>query len=176
VNGVGRKQQEAQPRSGGPNSPAEGPSPALPFPRHARLLKHAAFNRVYQQGKRLFSGNMTVFFRLRGGAEESGGARVGFTVSRALGGAVQRNRLKRRLREAVRANLAAVSVPVDVVINPKRTASSAEFAQLVGEVQRAFAQIQRLGKAGVMGPPERQQPGREAAPPERGRTGRREGG
>ena len=69
-------------------------------PRSARLLRHADFERVYKQGRRHFAAHMTVFY-LR--AEQGEGLRIGFTVGRALGGAVERNRMKRRLREAVRA-------------------------------------------------------------------------
>jgi ribonuclease P protein component len=112
------------------------------FPAASRLLKHAAFDRVYKEGSRIFSGNMTVFFRRRDLGENLTGPRVGFTVSRAMGGAVVRNRIKRRLRAAVRLHLAGLDVPVDVVINPKRTTAAAGFAQLTVEMQRAFRQIQ----------------------------------
>lgn len=118
------------------------------FPRTARLLKHAAFDRVYQQGRRLFSVDMTVYYRPRGDGEESDGPRVGFTVGRAFGGAVERNRVKRRLREAVRLSLVGLSAPADVVIHPKRTARGVEFAQLLQQVERAFAQIQQRVKTG----------------------------
>jgi ribonuclease P protein component len=121
------------------------------FPHAARLLKHAAYELVYREGRRIFSGNLTVFFRRRGEGEINGGPRVGFTVSRALGGAVQRNRIKRRLRESVRHRLALLAGPVDVVINPKRSALTAEFTQLLGEVERAFSQI-RSGGAGSSEP------------------------
>jgi ribonuclease P protein component len=96
---------------------------------------------VYKEGRRIFSGNLTVFFRPQKAAEGAAGPRVGFTVSRAMGGAVQRNRIKRRLREAVRLNLAKLHAPVDVVINPKRTTAEAEFSALTSEVERAFQQI-----------------------------------
>jgi ribonuclease P protein component len=46
------------------------------------------------------------------------------------------------MREAVRANLPALTVPVDVVINPKKTALAAAFPLLRNEVARAFAVIQ----------------------------------
>ncbi len=104
------------------------------FPRTARLLKHSDFERVYKQGKRHFSSHMTVFY-LR---EAEGGARVGFTVGRVLGGAVQRNRIKRRLREAVRRLRNLLKGPVDVVINPKKSVLAAEFPVVVEEVRRAF--------------------------------------
>src|SRR6516225_9452168 len=76
------------------------------FPKSKRLLRHADFQRVYEVGRRQFTGNMTVFFLRRTiSADETasaGSLRVGFTVGKALGGAVERNRLKRRMREAVR--------------------------------------------------------------------------
>ena len=90
---------------------------------------------------------MTVFYAARAvviGVEQRTpeGPRIGFTVGRVLGGAVQRNRIKRRMREAVRANLSALKVSVDVVINPKKSALTAEFSQLRDEVARAFSVIQ----------------------------------
>ena len=104
------------------------------FPRSARLLKHSDFERVYKQGRRHFSSHMTVFY-LR---QTEGSARVGFTVGRVLGGAVQRNRIKRRLREAVRLRRSLLKGAVDVVINPKKSVLTAEFPAVVEEVRRAF--------------------------------------
>lgn len=71
------------------------------------------------------------------------GLRVGFTVGRTLGGAVQRNRMKRRLREAVRLSLPDGTVAADVVINPKPSALNAEFTEILREVRRAFAKIEQ---------------------------------
>ncbi len=107
---------------------------AVTFPRAARLLKHADFDRVYKQGRRHFSSHMTVFYLRR----VEGGARVGFTVGRLLGGAVQRNRIKRRLREAVRLQRSLLKGSLDVVINPKKSALTVEFTVLLEEVSRAF--------------------------------------
>ncbi|HYL13463.1 MAG TPA: ribonuclease P protein component [Terriglobales bacterium] len=109
------------------------------FPRSVRLLRHADFERVYQQGGRHFSAHMTVFYLRR---ETGEGLRVGFTVGRALGGAVDRNRMKRRLREAVRLRLGN-GFPVDVVINPKKSLLSANFEDLVKEIGRAFEVVQQ---------------------------------
>lgn len=71
------------------------------------------------------------------------GLRVGFTVGRVLGGAVQRNRMKRRLREAVRLTRPAETVAADVVINPKKSLLTADFKDVTKEVKRAFEVIQQ---------------------------------
>lgn len=119
-------------------------SPTQSFPKSARLLKRADFLRVYEHGRRHFAPNMTFFYLERAG---EGRARVGLTVSRALGGSVERNRIRRRVREAVRMNLAGLGrAAADVVINPKRSAIKAEFEALRAEVAKGFAVIQRGGK------------------------------
>ena len=118
--------------------PAATPTGAS-FPKTARLLKHADFERVYKQGRRHFSSHMTVFF-LR---QPEGMARTGFTVGRVLGGAVDRNRIKRRMRDAVRQRRSILTGPVDIVINPKKSVLKAEFPMLLEEVTRAFEVIAR---------------------------------
>ncbi len=110
------------------------------FPRSARLLRHADFERVYKKGRRHFAAHLTVFYLRRA---DAGGLRVGFTVGRALGDAVARNRMKRRLREAVRKNRAAASAAADVVINPKKSLLAADFAELQDEVRHAFEVIKK---------------------------------
>ena len=120
------------------------------FPRSARLLRHADFERVYKLGRRHFSASMTVFYwqRQDPSAEAvqspvASGLRIGFTVGRALGGAVQRNRMKRRLREAVRLTRPAGGVSADVVINPKKTLLTVDFAEIVTEVRTAFEVLEQ---------------------------------
>lgn len=77
------------------------------------------------------------------GTKTSRGPRVGFTVGRALGGAVVRNRMKRRLREAVRLARVGGAGDVDVVINPKKTLLGTEFEAVLNEVRRAFVVIEK---------------------------------
>ena len=123
-------------------APQGGPNPSerrgKKNPRSGRLLRHADFERVYKQGRRHFSANMTVFYLRRAEGE---GLRVGFTVGRALGGAVDRNRMKRRLRESVRLCRPVPGPAADVVINPKKSLQTTEFSGLLGEVTRAFEVI-----------------------------------
>jgi ribonuclease P protein component len=138
-------------RRSDPCSQARDPRPASRklaprFPKSSKLLRHADFQRVYKQGRRHFAAHMTVFYQRRRNEDEDkddvgAGPRVGFTAGRVLGGAVQRNRIKRRLREAVRHNLASLAIAVDVVINPKKSALVAEFTVLNDEVARAFQVI-----------------------------------
>lgn len=125
------------------------------FSRSARLLRHADFERVYKLGRRHFSASMTVFYLQRPGplamgakvttaqSSTASGLRVGFTVGRALGGAVQRNRMKRRLREAVRLTRPVAGPSADVVINPKKSLLTTDFAEVVNEVSRAFVVIEQ---------------------------------
>jgi ribonuclease P protein component len=109
-------------------------------------LRHADFERVYKLGRRHFSASLTAFYLLRPETQTVGkasatGVRIGFTVGRALGGAVQRNRMKRRLREAVR--LCGVpAARADVVINPKKSLLTIDFGAVVNEVRRAFVVIE----------------------------------
>jgi ribonuclease P protein component len=119
---------------------------ARPFPRSARLLRHADFERVYKQGRRHFSRLMTVFYlarNLNAKPETASGLRVGFTVGRALGGAVERNRMKRRLREAVRLTRPVPGPDLDVVINPKKVLLSAPFEAVLNEVRQAFVVVEK---------------------------------
>ena len=111
-----------------------------------RLRKHADYQRVYKAGRKQFGKQMAWFFALRDAEtaahSETTGPRVGLTVPKALGKAVARNRIKRRLREAVRGALPLLSAPVDVVLHPKRSVLEAEFAVIEREVQTIFRSVQ----------------------------------
>ena len=117
------------------------------FPKKRRLLRHADFERVYKQGRRHFATHMTVFYLRRSEDDGPQGVRVGFTVGRGLGGAVQRNRMKRRLREAVRLSGFPPEVSADVVINPKRSLLAADFDEVRNQVTKAFRVIERGTKS-----------------------------
>lgn len=114
------------------------------LPKSRRLLRHSDFDRVYKLGKRHFAADLTAFYLAR---ENGDGLRVGFTVGKALGGAVERNRMRRRLREAVRLSPQPEGALVDVVINPKRSLLKARFSDLREEVERAFQVIEKAAKS-----------------------------
>jgi len=66
------------------------------------------------------------------------GPHIGFTVPRALGKAVARNRIKRRVREAVRGRLDRLNPHWSIVINPRRKALDAPLEEIQREVERLF--------------------------------------
>jgi ribonuclease P protein component len=110
--------------------------------RSARLRKHADYQRVYQESRRHSSASMSYFFRARSSEDPTGAApRVGLTAGRVLGGAVERNRIRRRMREAVRLHLGELPLHVDVVLHPRKTVLEMEFARLEREVARVFASV-----------------------------------
>jgi len=118
-----------------------------------RLRKHADYQRVSKAGRKQFGKQMAWFFALRDAEaaaySETTGPRVGLTVPKALGKAVARNRIKRRLREAVRGALPLLSAPVDVVLHPKRSVLEAEFAVIEREVQTIFRSVQAAAEKRV---------------------------
>jgi ribonuclease P protein component len=69
----------------------------------------------------------------------SGGPRIGITTPRALGNAVVRNRIRRRVREAVRLELELLSPEWFIVFNPRKKAQDCLFSDLQAEVRRFFA-------------------------------------
>jgi len=121
-----------------------------------RLRKHADYQRVYKASRKQFAKQMSYFFMLRpalgpdGTAmrdANAGGARVGLTVGKVMGNAVERNRIKRRMREAVRGQLPTLRTPVDVVLHPKRSVIDLEFAALVREVENVFRAIRKAAES-----------------------------
>jgi ribonuclease P protein component len=132
-----------------PTSPSIAPHPApgrgssISHGRDWRLHKHADYQRVYQASRKQFSTLMTYFVAAQPpGSGNAGRPRVGITAGKVLGKAVERNRIKRRMRAAIVGNLDALHCGVDVVLHPKRSVLTAEWAALRNEVRRIFVKIE----------------------------------
>jgi len=97
-------------------------------------VRKAEFDAVYRAGKRRSSSHFTVFFR----ANELPQSRFGFSIKKALGGAVVRNRIRRRLREMVRCHRLEIPAGWDIVIHPKSSVERAEFAALTADLLRVL--------------------------------------
>ena len=106
--------------------------------REQRLRRKADFEAVYRRGKAV-SNQLLV---LRSLSNDMDTTRFGFAVSKVVGGAVTRNRVRRRLREIVSA--LPPQGGLDVVIGARKAAAGAEFDAL----RRAYASLAR--RAGVV--------------------------
>ncbi len=106
------------------------------FSRDDRLRKRTEFEECYSSGVRVSGRHFLVFLLARPGA---GKPRIGISVSRRVGDAVTRNRVKRRVRELFRRQRPARSI--EVVVNARPSAGSADFEDL----ERDYADCLRRG-------------------------------
>jgi ribonuclease P protein component len=111
-------------------------SPGQDFPRAARLVRRSEYDAVYREGRRRSSREFAVFLRANG-LDES---RFGWSIKRALGNAVRRNRIRRRIREIVRLHRQEISPGWDIVIHPRTSVATAEFAALAEELLKLLPQ------------------------------------
>lgn len=108
------------------------------WPRAVRLRQRADFVAVQEGGAR--ASTPLLLLRFRG--SPSGEARVGLTVSRKVGNAVTRNRVKRWLREVLRHRREALPAG-DLVVIAKNTAAEAGLEALAAEVDAGLARLAR---------------------------------
>lgn len=73
-------------------------------------------------------------------ADLADGPRVGLTVGKVLGKAHERNRIKRRMREALRRHVDALPQGCDLILHPRRSVLTMEFAKLETEIVRILEQ------------------------------------
>ena len=87
---------------------------------------------MYRSGKRRSNAHFTLFYR----ANERPTSRFGFSIKKTLGGAVVRNRIRRRVREIIRLHRQELPAGWDIVIHPKSSVGRAAFATLTSELLR----------------------------------------
>ena len=108
----------------------------MSLPKTRRILRSSEFRQIYSAGVRMTSRYFAAFCLL--GAGDAKPSRFGFTVPRAIGKAVKRNRIKRRMREAVRSQFPLLPDRWTIVFNPRRSVLEAPFEDLCREVGRLF--------------------------------------
>lgn len=82
-------------------------------------------------------------FLLFGLPNDVGHSRLGITVTKKIGGAVRRNRIKRLLREVFRRNRQRLSPEIDVVVNARRGIEERSYGELEAEFVERFEQLAR---------------------------------
>ena len=108
--------------------------------RAERLRKRSDFLRCYRQGRRRH-GALSVLHTV---PNDESHARLGITVSRKVGHAVTRHRVKRRIREIYRRWSGRTSLPaVDLVVHVKPAAARASFEELRHELRGHFEVVAR---------------------------------
>jgi ribonuclease P protein component len=100
-------------------------------------VRRGEFDAVYRSGKRRSSSHFTVFLR----ANQLPVSRFGFSIKKALGGAVVRNRIRRRIREIVRCHRTEIPPGWDIVIHPKNSVARAEFVALTADLVRLIKSV-----------------------------------
>jgi ribonuclease P protein component len=124
-----------------------GPGPAGRRRRRRRLSRSGEFERVYREGRSHASRYLVVYAFPR--PENDGAPRLGVSVGRKLGGAVERNRVKRLLRDAFWAAAEQLDVGHDFVIVARPDAGA--LAAERGEAGIAEALQELLAEAGLVG-------------------------
>ncbi len=105
------------------------------FPRNERLTKPGEFRDVYGQGRKAVGHSFVCYATRRAGQ----GRKFGMAVSRKVGGAVTRNRVKRYLREIYRNSREDLKDDMSIVIVARSPASILSFAECEKAVRLLFS-------------------------------------
>lgn len=97
-----------------------------------RITKSADYSTCYNTGQRYFTKHFVIFVLKKNSLVPDHSGRIGLTVSKKIGNAVQRNRIKRVLREFFRLHQTNIP-PVDIVVTPKRHVSADQIKLSVVE-------------------------------------------
>ena len=109
------------------------------FSKKERLRKRREFLDLYEHGEKIQSAYFVLYMLENGRSCH----RLGITVSRKIGTAVVRNRIKRSLREIFRANKQAIFPYCDLVVNAKRAAARAHNQEIQEDILKAILRWER---------------------------------
>ena len=124
------------------------------LPQQSRIRRPQQFRLVTRTGRRAGGRTISAYLLM---VPDGGPAKVGFIVSRAVGSAVARNRVKRRLREVARARLASLPSGCMLVVRAHPAAAAARQADLAADLDLVLVRLlRRHGEAAEPGIPGRQ--------------------
>lgn len=115
-----------------------GQPPARPRPGRARLSRSGDFDRVIRRGRSHASRELVLYVFPR---PDDGDTRLGLSVSRKVGGAVERNRVKRLLREAFAEEQAALPAGTDVVVVARSEAGELAEREGLAGIRGVLAEL-----------------------------------
>lgn len=99
-----------------------------------RLRKNMEFKKVYKTGKNYWNRNLILFIRKNG----SENTRIGISITKKIGNAVVRNKLKRRIKSVNQDYINSIKLGYDVVIIPKKNAVELTFKDLESAIKHIY--------------------------------------
>jgi ribonuclease P protein component len=133
-------------QASGTSAPSRNSSAAKQTLHDVRLQKHADYQRAYAASRKKQSASMSWFLAPQAFSQGAGivpiGPRVGLTVGKVIGKAHERNRIKRRMREALRRHVELLPAGCDLILHPRRVVLAADFTKLEAEIVRILKQAQ----------------------------------
>jgi ribonuclease P protein component len=109
------------------------------FQHEVRIVRSSDYQKLYKKGRKIHSEKFVLFGQENGISHH----RLGITVSRKVGGAVVRNRIKRLFREIFRKSHGEIPNRLDIVVNAKAGCAGAQYNELRSEFLAAVRKICR---------------------------------
>ena len=102
--------------------------------KRIRLRSNQDYKKVYARGKSYLNRNFTLIVK----SNVLDHARVGFSITKKMGNAVTRNRLKRRLREMIRLNQKRLVKPMDIIVIPRQNTLDMDYKKLESQLRHVL--------------------------------------